>query len=390
MELKKELQIIERVAKEKAEEIEKANYEKYINIYNLAYKFLKTQKVLLYGGLAVHELLYPKYKIYPEYSLPDIDIFTTDSEKICKLIIKFYKLNGYKIVNYSEALHEGTYKVYVDGNQVLDVTQVSKEAFKKLSQNTKKIHSGIRLVNKNFLRLSLHMMLSQSNDAYRWSKVYERLMLFYKVFPPNKCDFLDSRQNSLNPLHETCLKIFENKQFVLFGQYEISKLINRNIKFRKSLSPFQILAHTNIIESAEEIVNNIIDYNNTFTIEDFKISDLFNYDDFISDHIIIYYKDSPLITIYYTESCMTYNIYNKLRIATFPTIITMYLSMSLSLHEHFNKNISCIIESLSYFEYKLKNSHKLLYKKFIKECYGSYKGLLTLKKERLLRLLNKK
>ena len=406
---------IQQFAKDIEKKEELIQYEKYKSIFDEAISYIKNKKVLLYGGMAINDLLPKKDKIYETNVLPDIDIFSTNGKKQANNIVKYFVKKGYSKIttNYTEALHENTFKVYVDSVQVFDITTISKKAYKNLSINSVRGDSGINIVNPQFLRLSLHMIMSQLYDASkRWEKVYKRLVIFYKHYPPvicksNKQDTnvatIDTaktkssesimRQSMLNSsipidLVDNIYKFLENKDYILFGTNELLTYIENYSKSdiylpsNLKIAPIQVIATGNILDIAHTIVNSL-------NIDSISISKIFESDEFIPEHVMIKYKNHQLIEIYNIDVCLTYVNYGKYRIASINTIIRMYLSMLLSTYDHFKTNndyLECVVNMLSAIQQDMSKSRKRIFQQILKNCYGPYYGLVTLRRNRLLRL----
>jgi hypothetical protein len=402
---------IEMFAKDIEKKTEHIQYEKYKYIYDQAINYIKTKRVLLYGGSAINDILPKNDKIYDEKVLPDIDIFSTNGKNLSKEIVKHFIAKGYNKIttNFINALHENTYKVFIDSVQVFDISTISKKAFKKLSKNSIIGDNGIRVVNIQFLRLSLHMIMSQLYDARRWQKVFERLVIFYKHFPPKPCRVSESSSHlKSNMLKKSSYKnvsfseeikesgiinkiydFLENKDYILFGIKELEVYINNYSKNKTNLylpensklAPVQIIANGNILDIAHLIVKHL-------NIPNIAISDVFKEDEFIPEHIIIRYKNHQLVQIYNTDVCVTYVNYKGQRIASLHTIIRMYLSMMLSSYEHYetdNDYLECIVNMLTIIQQKMSKSRKKLFEQIIEQCYGPYYGLVTQHRRKLLR-----
>ena len=414
---------IELFAKDIEKKAEHIQYDKYKYIYDEAVKYIKTKRVLLYGGSAINDLLPKNDKIYDEKVLPDIDVFSTNGRNLAKEIVKHFIAKGYNKIttNFVNALHENTYKVYIDSVQVFDISTVSKKAFKKLSKNSVIGDNGIRVVNIQFLRLSLHMIMSQLYDARRWQKIFERLVIFYKHFPPKPCQVLPSRSHSRSHLKlkstipkkssykyesfseeikesgiiDKIYEFLEHKDYILFGIKELytyinsyskskSKVTNLYLPENSKLAPIQIIASGNILDIAHLIVKHL-------NIPNIAISDIFEEDEFIPEHIIIKYKNHQLVEIYNTNVCMTYINFKGYRIASLHTIIRMYLSMILSSYEHYetdNDYLECIINMLTIIQKNMSKSRKKLFEQIIEQCYGPYYGLITQHRRKLLRAVD--
>jgi hypothetical protein len=391
---------IDNIVEKKEEELEKKEYDDYKYVFDETIKIIKNMRILLYGGTAINEILPDNLKIYGKYTLPDIDIFTTNALKKANYIADKLKYKKFKAVSVSEAFHKNTFKVFAEGVQVLDITEVSENAFRTLSKNSKISDMGIKVVNVQFLRLTLHMLLSQSNDSQRWGKVFKRLALFYKEYPPIidlNIKVLPSKieeDNKKNLLIGNIYMYLENSEFVLFGPNEVKfileqkqNLLNLNI-YNINPQIFLLVKTNNLKNVAIKMIKKL----NLFNNSNIEISKVYKNNYFIYDHVIIKYNNVPLIVLFRAESCMTYNIYNNYRIATINTIIRMYLAIIISGDSKFYKYTK-ILESaanqLAQYQQDFKNSKNILLQTFVTQCYGEYESLQTLRRNRILRLKHK-
>jgi hypothetical protein len=390
---------INEIVEKKEEELQKIEYNDYNYLYVETIKIIKNMKILLYGGTAINELLPKNLKIYKEKTLPDIDVFTIGAHKKANYIADKLKKRNFKAVSVSEAFHKNTFKVFAEGVQLLDISEVTPTAFKKLSKNSKIGSLGIRIVNIEFLRLSLHMLLAQSNDSHRWGKVFKRLILFYEKYPPNANCLIKETPISHNMTIENSKKTIiieyiylylENSEYVLFGPNEVKFILEqKNNAFDLSIyniNPqiFLLVNTHNLRGVALKMIKNI-----SYGSKDFSISNIYKNNYFIYDHIIIKYQNVPLIVLFRAESCMTYNTIHNYRIATVNTIIRMYLSIILSGDSKFykyTKILECAANQLAQYQQKYKTSKNQLLQNFVTQCYGEYESIQTLRRNRILRL----
>ena len=399
---KKIIKHIENITKLKDEEEEAKYYEKYYDIFEDTYKLLANKKVLLYGGVAINELLPPKLQFYKSTALPDIDILTINGEKLAENIVKFFQKKGFNNIttSHSEALHPGTYKVYVDSLQILDITDIPVNVYKRLSKNAvKSPHKGIKIVDPQFLRMTLHLILAKGDatTVHRWGKVLERLSIFYKHFPPKVCKtiYTSKNTNTTNELYvipediyKTIYNIITNSDYILFGLHEMEIILNKEIKPSTIQSPIQLLSKDeNLKKIAISFINNISAHNNTYA-RNLHISNVYKSDTLVTDHIIISYKNIPIITIFHANVCYGYNMYNGIRIASIHTIIFMYLCIILSPYKHFKNidSLECLVNTLAVLNNNSRGSSKKLLQDIVSQCYGENIGLVTMRKNRLLRL----
>lgn len=386
------LRKIEKIAEEKAEEIERKNYEKYREIFDTTVKHLKKQKVLLYGGYALNELFPANLKIYKDEELPDIDFFTYKPKEVANYLVKAYRKAGLETASYAEALHPGTYKVFVQGLQVADITGISKTAFLRLSKNSVVGSNGVRIVDPQYLRMSLHMLMSQAVDSHRWSKVFKRLIAFYKVYPQKMCS--EAKQEAKNGVksgdvpRELTNIIYDRVQqdrYVLFGARELQLMMETDSYMfpTSGLPPIQILADADPEVVATKFIEDLKKYDtSSFTTK------VMEKDDFMPKHVFVMYKKRKMLGIYMANACITYNEIGQMRVASIHTMLRMYLSMSLSSCPHFKKaadELECITSSLSYLQQKSMHRKRKILREFVTDCYGSQAGLITLRREKALR-----
>jgi hypothetical protein len=375
------LRKIEKIAEEKAQEIERVNYEKYKSVYDFTARHLRRQKVLLYGGYAINELLPAHLKIYQEGQLPDIDFFTYKPKEVANHLVQKFRKKGLDTASYSEALHPGTYKVFVHGLQVADITGISKAAFLRLSKNSVMSSNGIRIVDPQYLRMSLHMLMSQAVDSHRWSKVFKRLIAFYKVYPPKPCKVAAKTKELPAEMVHTLYDKIQQDRYVLFGARELQLLLNEKAPIvTPHLPPIQILVDAD----PEVVATNFLQEMKQFGF-DMKVHEE---DDFIPKHAFLTYKQRKVLGIYMANACVTFNEINHMRVASIHTMLRMYLSMTLSPCPHFKKaadELECITGSLSYLQQKTKQRKRKVLQEFVVDCYGSQAGLITLRREKIMR-----
>ena len=153
-------------------------------ILKLVENFIKTHRVMCYGGTAINNLLPVKDRFYdPVYDVPDYDFFSeTPQEHAMILANKLYEL-GIKNVEVKPGVHIGTFKVFADYTGVADITELEEDIFENLWDQAI-VRNEIHYVPPDFLRMSMYLELSRPRgDVSRWTKVFERLMLLNKEYP---------------------------------------------------------------------------------------------------------------------------------------------------------------------------------------------------------------
>lgn len=388
--ISKKINKVERIAQRKVDEIEKLEYQKYNKFFTQAVQFLKKEKVLMYGGNAINDLMPKKLKFYEEQSLPDIDIFAVNAEQVASRIVKQFQKLGHTYTSYNEALHENTFKVFVEGIQILDITNMTPALYKKLSVGKIKGDHGLYIANPDFLRMTLHLMMSQPFNAYRWPKVYKRLVYFYKTFPMKPCA-LEQKSKTSREVDPTLVATFKEwaykNDFVFFSGPEVTK----HYEGSPSCDKRSIFAATDdVVKTAQDFLLNIP--HDVRTENKITISDIIRGDNmFVDDHVIIKCNGRTVFAIYKTEECLSYiNIKSeKMRMASFHTMCEIYMNMAFVDKSQYVKCMARFLGSMQ--TQLLKKSHKkAVFDQFVLECYGPYEGQATLRRRHIDRIVNRR
>ena len=146
--------------------------------------FLKSHRVLCYGGTAINNLLPPSDRFYnPETDVPDYDFFSKTPQEHAMIIANKLTTIGIKNIEVKPGMHLGTFKVFADYEGVADITHLDDEVFDRLWEQAV-VKDNVHYVPPNFLRMSMYLELSRPRgDVSRWTKVFERLTLLNKHYP---------------------------------------------------------------------------------------------------------------------------------------------------------------------------------------------------------------
>ena len=388
--LEKQLQRIESIAEKKNEDIEKYNFEKYKYLYDICLKFLKKYDVLLYGGSAINELLPNKAKFYKEYELPDIDIFTYDAKSLINnLITHFKKDHRIDLITAKEALHKNTFKVYSQGLQLLDITQISKDDFKILKKNSLSTSLHVPSVNVEFLKYTIHTLSAQPYDAHRWPKVYERMLKLYEYYPPNypcKFNLNDYYLSIPNSLYENLRSFIRDQKMPSFGWDIIHEYLKEDPLYKKihqlinvETKPIQYIFYEGKLKTIEKTLQN--------QFKELHVVERYKGDTFLPAYSVFAYQKEKCLYIFETKSCLSALQIQENYILSIHSILTMFYAMYLSGQ---SKDLLCIIQFLTAALFKNLLSRKKLFDKFALECYGNQQGIITLRRERFKRNLKNK
>lgn len=386
MALIKQMSKLHKLAELKEKEKEEIQYGKYKHLFDIAIKIIKKHRVLLYGGTALNELMPPSMRFYGPFTLPDVDVFTVNAKQLASQVVDTFKRMGYNIPMFSEALHPNTYKVYVEGLQLLDISDVSEATFKKLSRGGIKTSIGLKTVNPDFLRMSLHLMLSHPFDAQRWTKVFERLTYFYKLYPYDKCPTLDAikpqRIRAPRELVDEFVAFVELNGFISFGGSEVAKYMSRDDKDDNPHAlAYDILVASDVEHVATSFVKIVDD-------PDLALTPVYEGDFIVPRHMFITYKGKRIFGLYESTSCTSYVTLNGIRVASFHAMCQLYMCLLFSPYRHHSKQrIKCIVTFLTKLQHALftKPSSKKLLTQFVLDCNGPYEGQATLKRKQIQR-----
>ena len=425
---------LQEIADKKASQMERSNYKKYAGLFDAVVAFLKRKKVLLYGGAAINELMPKALKIYKEETLPDIDIFCVDGKKVAESVVKHFKKSGYTFTSASEALHPGTYKVFAEGMQVLDVTSLSKKAFKRLGSGGHLLDNGLRTVDPEFLRMTLHVMLSQPRDSHRWSKVLARTVAFYEAFPMKatgckatlaKAELTPVQVAKIVPegFHENVAEWTRGSgangsNGVLFGSDVVMQMLGMPTGVvYKGVAPIAILCTKATDVAAKDLIAHLTQLTSVRptapTVPKVPTAPKYaptyalvttDADEFVPARTTLMVGKQPLVSFYEAPACLSYvevGMYghtgghsqvgmNGLKVASVHTTLRMMMSHMFSEQPDLvvaAVTQQCLINLLSILMLNtMTGSKKKLLQQFVLQCYGKQPGVATMRRNRMKRL----
>ena len=327
-------------------------------------QFLKTHRVLCYGGTAINNLLPNDQQFYnPDQDIPDYDFFSETPQHHAMMIAD--QLNALNIgyVEVKPGMHLGTFKVFSEFHGVADVTHLDSKIFDRLWKDDITVH-GIHYVPPDFLRMSMYLELSRpKGDVSRWVKVYKRLQLLNKHYPM-KCpgEFPVSKELTQERKKET-LSLLKHHQIILLG------LSAMEIHSKKTqwTTPVILLAEKSIIESVTK------DKKTTVTEGTDLIS---SRTDVLGEHGEVVFR------FYETQACHSYHLTrDHIRVASIPTLLQFfYAYMYTNATQHEITRLLCVADRLiELSEHENKRHFALLTPK---ECLGKQETLIDMKKHR--------
>jgi hypothetical protein len=166
-------------------------YNEYNDVITLISKFIIKKKLILYGGFVINVILPKKLRFYKDYTINDFDCLSknplNDSIELAKII----KEKGYTYIKIKKAKHQGTYRVYVYGKQIFDISIIKSNIYDNLLKYSKKDKKNLKhykdkynIIPLPIIKKNLYYELSRPEQSgYRWEKIYERLNILNKTYP---------------------------------------------------------------------------------------------------------------------------------------------------------------------------------------------------------------
>jgi len=306
---------IEKIAKIAQEAIDKENADNPIirNAINIVEDFLKTHKVMCYGGTAINNILPEKERFYNEdVDIPDYDFFSETPQIHAAKLADQLVSAGFRSVEVKPGVHLGTFKVFSDYIGVADISHLDKPIFEKLWK-------------ESIERENIHYVPPK--------KVYSRLMLLNKHYSV-ECPAIDEKMNTIyltSEIKDDIEKYLIKENIVLLG---FNASILQQKPTDKWMLPLDVLVTP---DKREETTKRFLDIFEPKLGFKLKVKNIPRYGELIPPHTDI---DDPksgntVIRIYETEACHSYHkAPSGLMIASIPTLLQFFFAI-LYAPEHF-------------------------------------------------------
>jgi hypothetical protein len=365
------------------EEIDKENASdpSVKRVLKIVERFIKTHRVMCYGGTAINNLLPKEDQFYNLLvDIPDYDFYSeTPQVHAAKLADRIAKA-GFKSVEVKPGMHLGTYKVFADYIGIADISSLDKPIFSKLWKESI-VKDGIHYVPPNFLRMSVYLELSRPRgDVSRWKKVYGRIQKLNKHYPltcPKEEEALEVFLK--DDTRKSIEKLLVKEKVVLLG-FNASILQDKKEKSKWSL-PLDVLATP---EQKSHVVKELLSYFEKY--DNVSSKDYPEYAELIPAYTDIIDPKTKLVLVrvYETNACHSYHVApNGLHIASIPTLLQFFLSTLYGPKELLDKpeqRFLCVAEHLmNLANNNLSRRYKLLTPI---TCLGKQKGLIEMRAEK--------
>jgi hypothetical protein len=375
-----------RNAVDKAEDIKGyaiANSYEIKKIVSVVEEFIKSNRLICYGGTAINNILPEEEQFYDKKKeIPDYDFFSPNALKHAKDLANIYSSFGYDEVEAKAGQHFGTYKVFVNFIPIADITQIHSVLYTQLKKSSIEVEN-ILYTPPNMLRMSMYLELSRpAGDISRWEKVLKRLTLLNKNYPIEikECKYhfftrnMESRRDSQGLFDMVC-DFFIAKGVVFFGGWAssiLSNYMNKNVRKQiKKYPDFDVLSEN--ASETTELLKIMLKSNGINNVTSSKHKNL---DEIIPEHYEIKVGKDTIAFIYQTIACYSYNLVDvndkKAKIATIDTMLSLYLSFIYSSRKYYDSNrILCMANFLFKIQQKNRLKQNGPLRRFTINCYGT-------------------
>jgi Poly(A) polymerase catalytic subunit len=386
-----------RQAVDKAEEIQgknTANSPEVKKIISIVENFLRSKKLICYGGTAINNILPKQDQFYnKDIEIPDYDFYSSSALNDAKELVNIYIKDGFEEVEAKSGQHHGTFKVYVNFIPVADITQIPKELFNAIKKESISV-AGILYAPPNLLRMGMYLELSRpAGDVSRWEKVLKRLTLLNKNYPltSKQCSQIDFQRKMAdnefsNKIYDVVQNSLMDQGVVFFGGYALSiytqympKSLRRKLE---KIPDFDVLSEEPLI-TAQIVKERLSDIG----VKNVKIIKRPGVGEIIAPHYEIKVGNDTIAFIYQPLACHSYNIIKEngydVKVATIDTMLSFYLAFLYADRPYYDKDrILCMATFLFKVQEKNRLSQKGILKRFSINCIGHQETVEEMRAEK--------
>jgi hypothetical protein len=330
--------------------------------------FLRRKQLICYGGTAVNNILPADMQFYDlDTEIPDYDFYSKTPMDDAKELADIYHAAGHP-VQAKAGIHEGTFKVFVDYIPIADITNLPEPIYDAIKPDVI-VRDGISYAPANFLKMNMYLELSRPDgDTTRWEKIYKRLQLLNKAYPPNETESECSTDGTSNDVKSALIEYIASLDEVVF-------LAGVNLKnVDVDYGTIDLLSERPR-EVAEKIKSFLSSQNKVATIESQAALG-----EIIPESFTISIGSAKVVHIYQPVACHNYNetTYNghQIRVATTDTMLNFYLAFLYVGNNGGHKRVLCTVNSLFDLEKRQKG------KRFSMNCIGKQQTLLDIRKKK--------
>ena len=356
------------------------------NIFKIIEKFIKSHKMMIYGGTAINNILPAKLRFYnTDVDVPDYDVFSDNPIENVKEICDIFYEKGYKNVEAKSGSHIGTYKVFVNYLPVLDVTHMDALLLDTLLQESI-VKDGLHYSPVNLLRFSMYAELSRpQSEPDRWEKVYKRLVILNKAYPfhYDKCKTSKGTKKNkrVKGLSKPDFLVIRNalieKNVIFIGGYA-NTLFGTYLKdIRKT---FDSITHFDVLSpNPKEVAKVVREQLNFIGHSDISLIKRDAYDELIPPSYLVKVNGKVVCVIYKSTHCHAFNKIQingkQVNIGSIDTLLHFYLAFYYAVNTKYKSyyepdKLLCMSQFLFEIQEHNKLSQRGLLKRFVTDCEG--------------------
>jgi hypothetical protein len=357
------------------------------NIFKIIEKFIKSHKMMIYGGTAINNILPPKLRFYnTEVDVPDYDVFSDNPIENVKEIADIFYEKGYKNVVAKSGSHIGTYKVFVNYLPVLDVTHMNTLLLDTLLRESI-TKDGLHYSPVNLLRFSMYGELSRpQSEPDRWEKVYKRLVILNKAYPfhYDKCKTLrgTKKNKRMNELSKPNFLVIRNvlieNNVIFIGGY-VNTLFQTYLK-KDIHKSFDTITHFDVLSpNPKDVAKDVKEQLNFIGNSDVSIIKREEYGELIPPSYVVKVNGKVVCVIYKSTHCHAFNKIQingkQVNIGSIDTLLHFYLAFYYAVNTKYKSyyepyKLLCMSQFLFEIQEHNKLSQKGLLKRFVTDCEG--------------------
>jgi hypothetical protein len=175
---------------------------------NIIKNFIKKKKRLVYGGMAINELVSKKSikdAIYTELHTPDIEFYSPkpvhDLIELCDILHK----KKIKYVVGKEGIHNETFKIFCNFENYCDIGYMPENLYKAVP--TVKL-DGLYYIDTEFMMIDIYRVYTDPLTSYwRLEKTFTRTARILKHYPLRM-----KKKNNINEKKKKYYKIKKKKK----------------------------------------------------------------------------------------------------------------------------------------------------------------------------------
>jgi len=369
--------------------------KRFKKLFELMKTYLKKHKIILYGGTAMNLHLPDESKIYTDEDFPDFDCFSLNPKKDTEDLANIFSKNNYKYIEIKHAIHDDTFKLYVDFEPILDLTKISKANHEVLMREACEI-DGYYVTSIKHLKSASYLELAIPKGAlFRWQKVVQRIKLLESEFKNNKSSFsikniqFISFNKKINETVELMRSYAIENGLVLAGNDAIEYHLGADDTQPCKNGMYMLTTSTGLFQCLSTKVKSTVDHFKKI-IEKAKLKNVVVKEekhDFITPYTKIYvsyYDDTYTFEKFKLNICTVFAVddhcysFVKSDSVKYASIFYVLHILYYSLYKNDDKDIDKV---------NIKNIINILVKRinnksFKTECYGSEKTMNEIRRQR--------